>query len=231
MIFSKSILTIWILAVAFAAQSAVAAAAEPVTPPTNYVLDPVKEAKITQMKALAPEAAFNRLKGPEFVANDKFMNKSIVSAFGNRREQALEICAKQLEHPDVFVEGETVTPNDGFRVAKRVMRMFPEEAVVRLLDLYDSGSPVRKANILSVLGKMQGGPEIRGLLIRALDDKTAYEEPNPEMVGYPLRICDMAYNQLVLRYLVPDVLRTIGNSHRIEMRDHHIGILRGHLPN
>lgn len=44
-----------------------------------------------------------------------------------------------------------------------------------------------------------------------------------------MRICDLAYNQLVLRYRLKNVLRTIGPVHRIETQDSHIEILKGKL--
>jgi hypothetical protein len=44
------------------------------------------------------------------------------------------------------------------------------------------------------------------------------------MPGDPLRVCDMAYNQLRLRYAeeLVDLPRAIGNSHRMEIRDDYI---------
>ncbi len=69
---------------------------------------------------------------------------------------------------------------------------------------------------------MAGGDVIRLLLIEALDDDTSCEDRLPETVGEPLRICDVAYNQLVLRYNIKGVLRTIGTVHNLEAREYHI---------
>ena len=44
-----------------------------------------------------------------------------------------------------------------------------------------------------------------------------------------MRICDVAYNQLVLRYRIKNVLRTIGPIYRPENRDYHISVLKGRL--
>ena len=50
-----------------------------------------------------------------------------------------------------------------------------------------------------------------------------------ETVGEPLRICDVAYNQLVLRYNVKGVLRVIGTIHKIDVRNYHIEKLKALL--
>ena len=86
-----------------------------------------------------------------------------------------------------------------------------------------------KANIIRVSGGVSGGPEIRQLLIQALSDTTFCEEETPDSVGERMRICDVAYNQLVLRYGIRNVLRTISPAHRINNRDYHISILKGML--
>jgi len=98
-----------------------------------------------------------------------------------------------------------------------------------LVSLYERGDAVTKGNIIQAAGNMAGGGEIRKLMIRALDDTSAYEEENPDSPGEPLRICDVAYNQLVLRYTITNVLRTISPLHSIATRDYHIAILKGML--
>ena len=68
------------------------------------------------------------------------------------------------------------------------------------------------------------------LLIQALDDKSVYEEENPEVPSaYLCASVMLAYNQLVLRYKIRNVLRTISPAHRIEDRDYHIGVMKGML--
>ena len=57
-------------------------------------------------------------------------------------------------------------------------------------------------------------------------DKSVCEEKLPESVGDPLRVCDVAYNQIVLHFEIQNVLRTIGTVHRIEVRDYHIDKLK-----
>jgi hypothetical protein len=66
----------------------------------------------------------------------------------------------------------------------------------------------------------------RYVLMNALEDKSVCEENFSDSVGEPLRVCDVAYNLIVLHYQVKDVLRTIGTVHRIEVRDYHIDLLK-----
>jgi len=116
-----------------------------------------------------------------------------------------------------------------FTIVKRMFETFPEDATLMLVSRYGRSDAVTKGNIIQAAGNIAGGQDIRALLIQALDEKSVYEEENPNSVGKPMRICDLAYNQLVLRYKIRHVLRTISPAHRIEDRDYHIGILKGML--
>jgi hypothetical protein len=100
-----------------------------------------------------------------------------------------------------------------------------------LLELYANSPPLIKGNVIRVLGEMAGSVEIKTALINALDDTSVCGREDPEESGIPLRICDVAYNQLVLRYKIKGVLRTIGTVHTIEQRDYHINLLRELLAN
>jgi hypothetical protein len=53
------------------------------------------------------------------------------------------------------------------------------------------------------------------------------EETLPESLGDPLRLCDVAYNQIVLHFEIQNALRTIGTVHKIEIRDYHIDKVKG----
>ncbi len=95
----------------------------------------------------------------------------------------------------------------------------------KLLAGYEDGDSITKCNVIRASGNVEGAP-IKALLIGALNDKSSCEDRHAEMIGDSLRICDMAYNQFVLRYKTKNVLRTIGTVHRIEIRDYHISILK-----
>jgi HEAT repeat protein len=113
-------------------------------------------------------------------------------------------------------------------IGKKMFEVFPGEAIPKLLKLYETGDATTRGNVIRVSGNL-AGPEITALLVNALDDKTFCDPEDPEVEGLPMRICDVAYNQLVLRYRIKNVLRTIGPIYRPENRDYHIAVLKGRL--
>jgi hypothetical protein len=126
-------------------------------------------------------------------------------------------------------EGKIVCRSDDFRVAKAVFREFPADSLAMLEKEYSSADAVLKGSIVQVIGA--AGPDRRSeqIAIEALDDKDFCEEEYPGFEGTPLRVCDVAYNQLVLLWQVRDVLRTIGVIHGIDVRDYHIQVLKGKI--
>ena len=201
---------------------------EPARPNVDFTFDAQREAKISQLRGLQLTQVVNELQNPAFLVNEDFMHTAIFKAFAHREKAAIAHALDLLKEPRLKIVDGQIARNQShdFYVAKKILRVFPDKAAGSLLSQYPTADPVMKANIIGVLGKMQGGPAIKNLLIEALDDKTACEEKHLEMLGKPLRICDEAYNQLVLRYKVRNVLRCIGNGHRIEDRDYHIDILK-----
>jgi len=160
-----------------------------------------------------------------------FMHKAIFTALKNRSSDAITYSMDRLKLPRYkIIKGEFVSQDHDFLVAKEILRVFHDEALESLIELYRKSDPVTKSNILAVLAKMTGGNAIRNLLIQALEDKTFCEEEDDEMMEDPLRICDVAYNQLVLRYMMKNVLRTIGPVYKIKVRDYHIDRLKESLP-
>ena len=224
-------ITIAILTVSFLVfLNAVVGAEEPTRPAVDNTFDSKKEAKIQELTSLSIREAFNRLKGIDFFVNEDLLHKAIFSTFKYRRKEAIDFGINYLKLPvREIIDGKLVSRGDDFYVAKKILHVFPDGAVDSLLDLYSTGDAVAKGNVIRVAGKMAGGQAIRSLLIEALDDKSFCEERYPEMLGEPLRICDVAYNQIVLRYMIRNVLRTIGTAHRIEIRDYHINILKSSL--
>ncbi len=80
------------------------------------------------------------------------------------------------------------------------------------------------------MGSLKEEPAAEDILIEALNDKSiGSDEETGETDGEPMRVCDLAYNQLVLRNEITGVLRTLGPIHRIEVRDYHIEILKSKL--
>ena len=203
----------------------VAGGAEPTLPNATKVLSPAKEARIAAVAKSSVNACFEELKRPEVSLDEDFLNKAVYQCFNSRKAQALQYIVNRLNQPAFSVDGEMVTPNEDLPAAKAVSRVFAANAERVLLSAYrtSDSDALTKANILYIIGQISG-TEGKNLLIEALDDQTFYEETYPEMEGIPLRICDMAYNQLRLRYAdeLKDLPRTISNVHRIETRDANI---------
>jgi hypothetical protein len=201
----------------------IAGAAEPVRPNVDQVFSPEKEERIGQLAGLSVQEVFENLKAPELISEEELMSKAIHVAFQGREAQAVQMALGYVRS-EMIQKGPDGPQN--LYVARKVLQVFPDEAVDSLLDLYSNGGPKVKRNVIYVMGEMAGGEVVKALLFRALDDTAFCEEALPETVGEPLRICDVAYNQIVIRYKVQDVLRTIGTGHKIDVRDHHIGVLK-----
>jgi hypothetical protein len=203
---------------------------EPERPAVNHRFDATKEATIERLSHLSPGEAFGRLKGSDFLVDTAMLHKGIFTAFEGRTAEAVELALDHVKLPLVkVVDGKPTTRTDDFYVAKKILQVFPDEAFDSLLELYANSPPPIRANVIRVLGEMAGNQEIKSVLINALDDTSLCERKHLEESGIPLRICDVAYNQLVLRYEIKGVLRTIGTVHTIEQREYHIDVLRNLL--
>lgn len=206
-------------------------AQEPRKPDVNKALDLEKESSINRIMYLPPKEAFEQVKSTDFLINADLLHKAIFKTYGHRKTEGINLALNCLKLPVIEMQnGKLVADRTAdFYVAKKILEVFPDESVDKLLKLYKKGDAVTKGNIIRASGNIAGGQRIRSLLIKALDDKTFCEKKNPEMEGDRLRICDVSYNQLVLRYNVENVQRAIGNIDTIEVRDYHIGILKKRL--
>jgi hypothetical protein len=223
---SMALLVIFLCIVMVAA----ATAREPQKPDVNSPLDSGKEAKINELIGLPSSEAFDRLKGIDYFLSEELSDRAVYLTFKGRKEEAIALALDSLRLPVIeILRGKMVSRSADIRVARKIFEVFPDESVNSILDRYGKSDALTKGNIIRVLAKMAGGNPIRDLLIETLDDKTPCEEENPEVGGDPLRLCDIAYNQLVLRYNVKQVLRAIGPVYRIEVRDYHIDILKNKL--
>ena len=224
-------IVIIILMTSFAMSSkALGETREPARPNVNKVFDVQKEDRINELAGLTVQGAFERLKAIEYQTDTSLMYKAVNMAFHGRKSEALMLARSYMGLPLKEVVGDRVISSGrDFLVAKRIFETFPEDATPVFVSLYEQGDAVTRGNVIRAAGNVAGGQEIRVLLIQALDDTSAYEEENPDSSGKPMRICDLAYNQLVLRYNVRNVLRTISPAHRLENRDYHISVLKGML--
>jgi len=206
-------------------------AAEPARPHADHVLGPDKEAKMDHIRGLSIKETFEKLKGADFLNDEELLYRAIYRAFSHRKSEAINFATNYLKAPVIrIVDGQVISRVDDFYVAKKVFEVYPDESTTVLLDTYEQSDSTTKGNIIRASDKIaDDNKEIRKLLIEALDDKTLCEEETPETAGEIMRICDVAYNQLVLRYKVKKVLRTIGPVFSIQVRDYHIEILKGML--
>jgi hypothetical protein len=205
----------------------VADAKEPTRPELNIVFSPEKEERLSNLEKLSVGDCFEELKDTVFFIDDDYLNKAAYKCFKKDIDEAIEYAIEYLKQPAKTVEGEMVTMNDNHYVAKAVMRVFALESENKLFIAYRNGSAETRAHLLYAMG-MMASKKAKNQLIEALDDKAVYEETYPEMEGEPMRVCDMAYNQLRLRYAeeLVDLPRTIANLHRIELRDSYIHEMR-----
>jgi hypothetical protein len=200
-----------------------ALAQEPQVPRLDQRFSLEKENRLKQLETLSMPAVFENLRSAEFFDEDEYLNKAIYVAFSPRSTEALEVALGYVRSTQIQKSPDAA---QNLYLAKRMFQIFPDEALDSLLDLYESGGPKIKGNVIYAIGQMAGGQPVKALLIHALDDGAHCEESNPESIGQPMRVCDMAYNQLVIRYNIQDVQRTIGSIHSIEMRNYHIAKLK-----
>lgn len=226
-------LTRWIRAGLFVAVlvslAAVAGAFEPRKPNVDRVFDGKKEAVIAGTALLSSADAFDRLKGVDFLGEDEFIAKTIHKSFGNRKAEAIDLSLQALSLPRVeIVNGNEINRTRDQYVAKKIFEVFPEESIPRLLKLYETGDSTTRGNVIRASGTVAGS-EVNAFLLHALNDKTYAEAEHPEIDGPPMRFCDLAYNQLVMRHKVKNVLRAIGPNLRLENRDYQISMLKGRI--
>ena len=209
-----------------------AVAVEPQRQNVHKIFSEQKEAKIQAIKSLTTKEVFDNLQSTDFMLNSDLSYKAIYEAFTSRRAEALSFAQSYLMSPSIeVVDGRQVTHGKSLNIAKKVFKVFPDEATPILVSLYYGSDDVVRGNVINVAGGVSGGAQIKDMLINALNDKSFAEEVTPELSGEPLRVCDIAYNQIVLRSGVRNVLRTIGSSHKIKTRDYHINELRLSLGN
>jgi PKD repeat protein len=216
------------IAAATSSGTVAAAAAAPTAEQKNQNLR--RKAMVSLMKSMNTSAAFERLKGDDFLASDSQLAQAISQVYGKSKDKAIGIALAKINTPaTTVVEGKTIKSTRDFRIAKKILEQFPEDASGRLLGMYSTGSVSTKANVILASGGLAGRPEIYAMLVKALDDKTATLDADPDTASNPMRICDLAYNQLALKLRMPDILRVIRPDESVAERDYHINILKERL--
>ena len=186
--------------------------------------------RVANLADLTTPEVFRELKKPDYLTDRALSRQAVLAALGYRRSEAMDMAADYLKEPLIeVIDGQWVDRGREFAVARLVIEAFPGEAAPALVSLYRAGDSITRGNIVRMAGGIDGGIQIESMLMHALDDRSAAEEALPEQSGESMRVCDLAYNQIVHRHKIRNLLRTIGPNHNIATRDHHIEILKGHL--
>jgi hypothetical protein len=203
---------------------------KPERPDVRKDLGVEKEQKINQLALMPVEKVIIMLTDDEFTMDRDLLYKAIYKAFDERKPEAMAYARQYLSSRLVQDrENYAAAQFREFNLAKRILEVFPDDAVAVLISLYGASRDAVTGNVIRAAGQIAGREEIDNLLIQALDNRSHYEEEKPDLNGYPMRVCDLAYNQIVLRYKIRNVVRTISPAHRPEVRDSHIDILKGLL--
>jgi hypothetical protein len=177
-----------------------------------------------------PDRVLEALRRPEFIHNERSSRTFVLAAFQDRQPAAIALALRQMALPLIErTEGHRLSKIRGLIAARRILEAFPEAAIPPLLEAYEKADLMTKGNIIRASGKISRGPEIKNLLLRALADQSFCDKEDWQTTGTPLRLCDLAYNELVLHYGVKGVLRTISSPYTIDTRDYHIGVLKAKL--
>lgn len=204
-----------------------AGAAAVAAPPASAGSQKQRVAELSQSSAAQ---AFAGLQEEEFISDEGSAVQMVAGAFGRRRAEGIALALKQLAVPGTGgAAARAPRGTRGFVAARRILAAFPDESVPRLLELYDRGNAITRGNVVRAAGGMPGDARVRDFLRAALEDKNVCEAASPEELGEPLRVCDVAYNQLVVGLGVKGVLRTIGPIHSLAAREYHIGVLKTRL--
>ena len=146
------------------------------------MVDPVKEAKIQQLNNLSTEDVFQNLKREDFFYDDEFLKRGINRAFKNRKEEVVRFA---IGHLKTGKKTRDVEEAKNFHVAKKILQMFPDESQGYLAELYSSGDPGMRRNVVHAVAGMPSSDFTRYILTNALEDKSVCEEKFSDTVGEP----------------------------------------------
>jgi hypothetical protein len=192
--------------------------------------DNVSIQKVNSLNGLTVDATIAKLEGPDFFGNDALTDMAVWVQLGPRKDEAITKALDLLKLPAMEVkDGYAI----GYRmkehhVAQMVLRAFGESPA-RIAAAYSPADAFTRGNLIRASGGFARNDSVRPILIAALDDVAFCEPATSETIGWPMRLCDVAYNQLVMNLGIQDVLRNIGTGLPIDQRDSNIAILKQRL--
>ncbi|MEN6386379.1 MAG: hypothetical protein ABFD79_14440 [Phycisphaerales bacterium] len=188
---------------------------------------PESTQRISRMTALSVPEIFTQLEDPNISTDDEIMNNAISSSLEDKEDQAVDEAINRIKNTEINrSDPNAYRKARNFYVSRKVVNYFADVSANRLVSLYNDRDPFVRGRVIATAGDLSDIKPVKSMLLKALNDKSSSEEKDAEMVGEPLRVCDVAYNQLVLNENVQGVLRTIGTGLAIEDRDYHINILK-----
>lgn len=191
--------------------------------------DSLSQAALPELGTLPVATEIHSIEKLNVFYDQALLIQTLKLSLVNRQAEGITHALETLKLPGRDKSGRLISGRaEAHFVARNILQAFPTAAGGRLVAAYASGDTMTRANLITVAGALPG-KEITVLLSKALTDTTRYEDLDPERPGDPLRLCDLAYNQLVLRLKTPGVLRTIGPGLRYGTRDFHIAVLKGKL--
>lgn len=189
-----------------------------------------KKIDINDLSGKDVPQVMEEIKKEESGVTDKDLDSAVSELFSGNQEEAIGSAINVLRSPRIqLLDGRRFDHTSDLRVARTILYKFNDKAMQKLESEFNSGNAELRGNIIKVAGQMSDEERISPMLLSALDDKSYCEKEDPELEGEAMRVCDHAYNQMVLRYHIKGLLRTIGPIHRVEVRDSNIKKLKGLL--
>lgn len=206
-----------------------AMASIPATRLTAADLDPARQRRLRGLAACPTTLLPRRLRSPEYLASAALLRLAARTGYERRPSEGLAMAIgvlTDLAASPLAADARTrTTQSERWAVARAVLTAFPEAAVPRLIELYDGGDAVTQGLVLQAMGPIDDDGAVDAVLLAALEDRRPCDRGAGESLGEPLRLCDVAYNQIVLRHGLRGVQRVLGSSHRIAVRDDQIATL------
>ncbi|HAL45884.1 MAG TPA: hypothetical protein DCP47_08230 [Phycisphaerales bacterium] len=193
-------------------------------------LSVAQEQRIESLENLSVPEILNELDDPNITTDEDLMTDAISISLEDKEQKAVDEAIKRIKTNEL----KRTDPNSyrnarNIYVARKVVNYFADVSANKLVALYKDKDPYVRGRVVTSAGELSDISSVKNMLIKALGDKSNSEDKDAEMEGWPLRVCDVSYNQLVLNENVTGVLRTIGTGLPTADRDYHINILKKKL--